>query len=368
MPEKSKNAAKKSKRPVPKKNWTGQSGKILVREMGAAYGGPGGEVVLYRARDGSITLDVRLVRETIWLNLNQMATLFDRDKSVISRHLSNIFKTMELEKDSVVAVFATTAADDKNYSVEYYNLDAVLSVGYRVNSNRGTQFRIWATAVLRDHILKGYSVNVRRLEELQQTVRLIARAAGRPDLTSDETSALLRVIRDYGVAMDLLDDYDHGRLPELVGIRKTAHPLEYEEARRLIDGLRRHFSAGELFGLEKDQGLKGALAAVMQTVDGQDAYPGLEDKAAHLLYFVTKDHAFVDGNKRIAASLFLWFLEKNNALYVSEGERRISEAALVALTLMIAESRPDDKEIIIRIIIRLLQRREGSVNREEGIT
>ncbi len=249
-------------------------------------------------------------------------------------------------------------------AVEYYNLDAIISVGYRVNSKRGTQFRIWATAVLRDHILKGYSVNVRRLEELQKTVRLIARVAGRPDLSNDETSALLRVIRDYSVALDLLDDYDHGRLPALDGIRRTAHPLEYEEARRLIDRLRSHFSAGELFGLEKDEGLKGALAAVMQTVDGQDAYPGLEDKAAHLLYFVTKDHAFVDGNKRIAASLFLWFLEKNGVLYLSEGERRISEAGLVALTLMIAESRPADKEIIIRIVIRLLQGRADPEEQE----
>jgi hypothetical protein len=213
-------------------------------------------------------LDVRLVQETIWLNLNQIATLLDRDKSNISRHLRNIFNTRELKKSSVVAFFATTAADGKKYTVEYFNLDVMLTVGYRVNSKRGTQFRIWATAVLRDHILKGYSVNVRRLEELQKTVRLIARVAGRPELSNDETSALLRVIRDYSVALDLLDDYDHGRLPALDGIRRTAHALEYEEARRLIDRLRSHFSAGELFGLEKDEGLKGALAAVMQTVDG----------------------------------------------------------------------------------------------------
>lgn len=359
MSEKSIKIAKKARKPVQGKSRAGKSARLIVAELGAVYGRPGGEVVLYRAKDGAVTLDVRLVQETLWLNLNQIAILFDRDKSVISRHLSNIFKDKELEKDAVVAFFATTAADGKKYTVKYFNLDVILSVGYRVNSKRGTQFRIWATTVLRDHILKGYSVNARRMEELQKTVRLIARAAGRPDLSGDETAALLRVIRDYSVALDLLDDYDHGRLPALDGIRRTVHPLGYEEARRLIDRLRRHFSAGELFGLEKDEGLKGALAAVMQTVDGRDAYPGLEEKAAHLLYFVTKDHAFVDGNKRIAASLFLWFLEKNSALYVSEGERRISEAALVALTLMIAESRPADKEMIIRIVIRLLQEHEG---------
>jgi hypothetical protein len=256
------------KKPVPGKSRIGQSAKRIVAEAGAVYGRPGGEVVLYRAKDCVVMLDVRLVQETIWLNLNQIATLLDRDKSNISRHLRNIFNTRELKKSSVVAFFATTAADGKKYTVEYFNLDVMLTVGYRVNSKRGTQFRIWATAVLRDHILKGYSVNVRRLEELQKTVRLIARVAGRPELSNDETSALLRVIRDYSVALDLLDDYDHGRLPALDGIRRTAHALEYEEARRLIDRLRSHFSAGELFGLEKDEGLKGALAAVMQTVDG----------------------------------------------------------------------------------------------------
>jgi prophage maintenance system killer protein len=345
------------KKTIPKKLRNYRAGKGLVKESGAIYGGPGGEVILYRAKDGTIALDVRLEKETIWLNLNQIAILFDRDKSVISRHLNNIFKYNELDRNSVVAFFATTAADGKNYQVEYFNLDAILSVGYRVNSKRGTQFRIWATQVLRDHILKGYSVNIRRLEELEQTVRLIARTSDRPDLTSDEASALLRVIRDYSFALDLLDDYDHQRFPSHEGGAAVVHPLSYEEAMRFVGRLRAHFMAGELFGLEKDDGLKGALAAVMQTVDGRDAYPSLEEKAAHLLYFVTKDHAFVDGNKRIAASLFLWFLEKNGALYSLEGEKRLSETALVALTLMIAESRPADKDIIVRIIVRLLQGR-----------
>jgi len=349
--------AQKNKKPIHIKRKNESAGKSLLKEPVAIYGGPGGEVVLYRTEDGLVTLDVHLEDESIWLNLSQISTLFERDKSVISRHLSNIFKYKELNRNSVVAFFATTAADGKDYQVEYFNLDAILSVGYRVNSKRGTQFRIWATQVLRDHILKGYSVNIRRLDELKKTVHLIARTSDRPDLTSGEASALLKVIRDYSFALDLLDDYDHQRLPAHEEGAAVVHPLSYEEAMRFVDRLRAHFKAGRLFGLEKDDGLRGALAAVMQTVDGRDAYPSLEEKAAHILYFVTKDHAFVDGNKRIAASLFLWFLEKNGALYDPEGEKRISEAALVALTLMIAESRPSDKGIIVRIIVRLMQGR-----------
>lgn len=350
----------KKKKTIPKKTRNKRAGKSLVKEPGAIYGGPGGEVVLYRAKDGTIALDVRLEQETIWLNLNQIAILFDRDKSVISRHLNNVFKYNELDRNSTVAFFATVQNESGRMvsrEVEYFNLDAILSVGYRVNSKRGTQFRIWSTQVLRDHILKGYSVNIQRLEELKQTVRLIALTSDRPDLTSNEASALLKVIRDYSFALDLLDDYDHQRLPSYVGGEAAVHPLSYEEAMRFVGRLRAHFTAGELFGLEKDDGLKGALAAVMQTVDGRDAYPSLEEKAAHLLYFVTKDHAFIDGNKRIAASLFLWFLEKNGALYSPEAEKRLSETALVALTLMIAESRPSDKDIIVRITVRLLQGR-----------
>jgi len=292
--------------------------KNALKEPVAEYGSPGGEVVLYRAPDGTIALDVHLEKETIWLNLNQMADLFERDKSVISRHLNSVFKEKELERNATVAFFATVQKEGGRMvsrQVEYFNLDAIISVGYRINSKRGTKFRIWATQVLRDHILKGYSVNMKRLEELQHTVRLIARTANRPDLSGDEASALLKVVHDYSLAMDLLDDYDHQRLPVQETGSAVVHSLSYEEALRIIENLRRHFSAGKLFGLEKDKGLQGALAAIMQSVGGRDAYASLEEKAAHLLYFVTKDHAFVDGNKRIAAALFLWFLEKNGVLY-----------------------------------------------------
>lgn len=337
------------------KRRTIRGAKKRLQEPTAVQGTLGGEIVLFQAPDGSVSLDVRLDRETLWLNLNQLAALFERDKSVISRHLRNIFREGELERDSVVASFATTAADGKTYTVEYFNLDAIISVGYRVNSKRGTQFRIWATQLLRDHILKGYTVNAQRLEELQKAVRLVARVADRRDLTSDEAKALLKVAGDYSFALDLLDDFDHDRLPAPKASGAAVRPIDDEEAKRLIVVLRERFGGGALFGQEKDQGLKSALAAIFQTIQGRDAYPSLEEKAAHLLYFIVKNHAFVDGNKRIGAALFLWFLEKNGALYREDGERRISEESLVALTLMIAESPPQDKEVIVRVVTCLLQ-------------
>lgn len=337
------------------KRRTSQIHKRGLQKTTAVHDTPGGEIMLYQAPDGSVSLDVRLDRETIWLNLNQLAALFQRDKSVISRHLRNIFREGELERDSVVAFFATTAADGKTYNVEYFNLDAIISVGYRVNSKRGTQFRIWATQVLRDHILKGYTVNARRLEELQKAVRLVGRVADRRDLTSDEARALFKVVSDYSFALDLLDDFDHNRLPDLKVSETVVKPIDYDEARRLVKLLRRHFGGSELFGQERNQGLKSALATIFQTIQGRDAYPSLEEKAAHLLYFVVKNHVFVDGNKRIGAALFLWFLERNNALYREDGERRISEEALVALTLLIAESPPQEKNVIIHLITCLLQ-------------
>ena len=328
----------------------------LGRDHGAADRAAGGDLVFYQAEDGSISLEVRLDQDTIWLSLNQMAELFERDKSVISRHVRNIFSQGELDREAVVALFATTASDGKVYQVEYFNLDAVLSVGYRVNSRRGMQFRVWATRVLREHILKGYTVNERRLADLNQAVRLIAGMAERRDLTGDEARALLLVVGDYSYALDLLDDYDHQRVPEPSAGRHVTRHLTYDETRRVVDHLRQRFGGGGLFGREKDEGLRGALGAIMQTFGGGDVYPTLEEKAAHLLYFVVKSHPFVDGNKRIGAALFLWFLEVNDALGVGGCGRRISEAALVAVTLLMAESRPEEKDPIVRIVTHLLRR------------
>jgi prophage maintenance system killer protein len=316
--------------------------------------GPRGEVALYEAPDGAVKLNVRLEHDNVWLSLDQIAALFERHKSVVSRHLRNVFNEGELHRNSVVAKNATTAADGKVYQIEYFNLDAILSVGYRVNSRRGTQFRIWATAVLRDHLVKGYTANENRLRDLNRTLRLAADTARRRDLSGDEAKALLAVVGDYSQALSLLDDYDHKRIVKPTSAARITHALTYDEALRIVERLRSQFQPSDVFGVEKDRGLAGALGAVMQTFDGKDLYPGLEEKAANLLYFLVKNHAFVDGNKRIAAALFLWFLERNACLLKEDGTPRVSNATLVAITLMIAESRPDEREMLTGIVMHLL--------------
>uniref|UniRef100_A0A831ZRL7 Cytochrome C biogenesis protein CycH n=1 Tax=Desulfacinum infernum TaxID=35837 RepID=A0A831ZRL7_9BACT len=336
------------------------SRKAIQKEPPEAYGG---EIVLYQAADGSVKLDVRLEKETIWLSLNQMATLFERDKSVISRHLRNIYEEAELDREATVAFFATVQDEGGRRvtrRIEYYNLDAVISVGYRVNSKRGTQFRIWATQVLRDHLLKGYTVNARRLQELKQTIKLVASLADRRTLSSDEATALLRVVHDYAFALDVLDDYDHGRFPQLIERPSAGTPITLDEARQLVSALRKHWGCSPLFGQERGNSLHGALAAVFQTAGGCEIYPTLEEKAAHLLYFIVKDHPFVDGNKRIGAALFLRFLDKNDALLRADGTSRVSNEALVALTLLVAESAPREKEAMTRLIAYLLQGHQKS--------
>jgi prophage maintenance system killer protein len=318
-----------------------------------------GEIVFYQAPDGTVELDVRLERETIWLTQKQMSDLFDTERSVITKHLNNIFASGELDKESNVQKMHIPGSDKP---VAFHALDAVLSVGYRVNSKRGTQFRIWATKLLRDHLLKGYTVNERRLRDLNQAVRLIADVADRRDLSGDEAKALLRVVGEYRFALDLLDDYDYQRVGAPPAGEKTVYSLSYPEAQRIVEQLRERFGGSSLFGRQKDEGLQSALGTVMQTFGGRDLYPSLEEKAAHLLYFLIKNHAFVDGNKRIGAALFLWFLEKNGAIRDRKGERRISDAALVAVTLLIAESKPVEKEIIVRIVTHLLCEREGGAS------
>jgi len=316
-----------------------------------------GEILLYQSADAGPVLDVRLERDTVWLTLNHLAELFGRDKSVISRHLRNVFKEGELMHAAVVAKNATTAADGKTYQVEYFNLDAIISVGYRVNSLRGTQFRIWATNVLRQHLVRGYTVHEKRLRELNQAVRLIADVAQRRPLSGDEATALLNVVADYAYALEVLDDYDHQRVRLGDVSVGPVLALGLDEARQVIVRMGERFGATGLFGREKDTGLEGSLSAVMQTFDGHEVYPSLEEKAAHLLYFLVKNHYFVDGNKRIAAALFLWFLEKNQALYRADGGKRIADNALVAITLLIAESRPDEKDVLTQVVVNLINQR-----------
>jgi len=313
------------------------------------------KVVLYRNK-----FEVRLKKETVWLSLNQMAGLFERDKSVISRHLHNIFKTKELSRKSVVANFATTAADGKTYQVKYFNLDAIISVGYRVNSRRGTHFRIWATSILRKHLVEGYTINKKRLQaqanriqKLRETVSLLGNVA-RMEGVSQEIKGIIQIIQEYSRALEILDDFDQQRLSVPKGTEKAKFELTYEEARMIIDTMRQRFKDSPLVGQEKDKSFKGSMAAIYQTFKGKDVYPTVEEKAAHLLYFVTKNHSFVDGNKRIAAAIFICFLQRNGILLRNDGTRRIDENALVALTLMIAASKPQDKDVMIKVILNLL--------------
>jgi prophage maintenance system killer protein len=312
------------------------------------------QIVIYKAPAGPISLEVKLQGETVWLTQKQMSALFKTERTVITKHLRNIFKTKELDEKSVSAKFAHTAEDGKTYSTQFYNLDAILSVGYRVNSKRGTQFRIWATRVLHDHILRGYSVNERRLKELNQAIRLIADVAERRTLTGEEATSLLRVVADYSFALDLLDAYDRQAVGPARGSRRPVKGISLEEARKTVERLREHYRSSSLFGQERDKSLAGSLQAVFQTFGGKDLYPTLEEKAAHLLYFLVKNHPFVDGNKRIAATLFLWFMEKNAALYRSDGAKRIADNALVAMTLLIAESRPQEKDLLTRVLVHLV--------------
>lgn len=320
-----------------------------------------GEIIIYQAPNGQTSIDVKLENETIWLNLSQMADLFERDKSVISRHLSNVFREKELDYTSVVAKNATTGADGKTYQVDYYNLDMIISIGYRVKSTRGTQFRIWANKILKDYLIKGYSVNEKKLreqttqlDELKQAVKLLGNVIETQSLNSDEATGLLRILTDYTYALDVLDRYDHQVL-EISGTTKgELFQITYSEAMKVIDGLRDKFGGSTLFGNEKDESFQGSLAAIYQTFGGEYVYPSIEEKAANLLYFVIKNHSFSDGNKRIAAFLFVWFLEKNGILYKKDGSRKIADNALVALTLMIAESKPDEKDIMVKVVVNLI--------------
>lgn len=319
------------------------------------------QIIIYQAVDGSLTVDVILENDTLWLSLYQLANLFERDKSVISRHLSNIFKERELVRDSVVAKNATTASDGKTYLVEYFNLDAVISVGYRVNSKRGTQFRIWANQVLKDYLIKGYTLNEQKLKEqseqfnsLKQAVNLLGNVLKNKELTSDEATGLLKVVTDYSYALEILDKYDH---QELVLEGTDDHQLfvaTYEEAMQAINDLKIVFGASSLFANEKDDSFKGSIGTIYQSFSGVEFYPTIEEKAANLLYFVVKNHSFSDGNKRIAAYLFVWFLEKNTHLYRPDGSKRIENNALVALTLMIAESKPEEKDIMVKVVVNLI--------------
>ena len=307
---------------------------------------PTNELVLFESQDKSISLNVPLKNDSVWLNRNQMAELFDRDVKTIGKHVNSAIRE-ELAGLPVVAKFATTAADGKTYMVDYYDLDVIISIGYRVKSQRGVEFRKWANTVLRQYIMEGYAVNHNRILELGEVIRIMKRTQ-----KSLDAQQVLAVIERYSTALDLLDDYDHQTMRRPKGSEAT-YVLTYEECRSVIDSMR-FGNESALFGNEKDDSFKGSIGNIYQSFAGQEAYPTLEEKAANLLYFVTKNHSFSDGNKRIAAAIFLYFLNKNEVLFDDAGSKRIDDHTLVALTIMIAESRPEEKEMMISVIMNCM--------------
>lgn len=301
------------------------------------------EIVLFETEDKSVSLSVAVENETVWLSQAQMIELFGRDQSVISRHISNVFKENEVEKKSNMH-FLHNANSDK--PVAYYSLDVIISVGYRVKSLRGVEFRKWANKILKQYILQGYAVNNNRINQLGEVIRIMKRTEN-----SLDSKQVLAVIERYNTALELLDSYDHQRMERPSGNEAT-YVLTYEECKKVI-AIMRFGNESELFGKEKDDSFKGSIGNIYQSFAGQEIYESLEEKAANLLYLVTKNHSFFDGNKRIAATMFLYFLDKNNALF-DDGIKRIDDSTLVALTIMIAESKPDEKEMMITVIMNCI--------------
>ena len=317
-----------------------------------------GEIILYQTADGRTKIDVKLENETVWLTQTQLCLLFDKSKSTISEHISNIFKEGELVEESVVRYFRTTATDGKPYDTKFYNLDVIISVGYRVKSQRGTQFRIWANSVLKDFLIKGYAVRndlaQQKYDDLKALVDVMGRTMGYLDSAVEEqVKSIFDVVKDYTYALDTLDSYDY----QTLGVKSTTKECfhaTYENAMAVINDLKVKFGGSELFGHEKDESFHSSIGQIYQTWDGADLYPSVEEKAAMLLYLVVKNHSFSDGNKRIAATLFLWFMENNHILYASDGHKRIADNALVALTLMIAESKTDEMEMMVKVVVNLI--------------
>lgn len=322
-----------------------------------------GEIVIYQTKDGKTSIDVKLENETVCLNQAQMAELFQTDRTSIVKHVNNIYKSEELEKDSTCAKIAQVQMEGNRTikrHIIYYNLDMIISVGYRVNSMRGTQFRIWANKILKDYLIKGYAINQQvkaaQLEDLKSTVRLLSNVIEHKQLTLDEANGLLRVITDYTYGLDTLDKYDYQQLEVDSTTPTEEFRATYEEAMEAIHLLQEKFGSSDLFGNEKDQSFKSSINTIYQTFGGEELYPSIEEKAAMLFYLVVKNHSFSDGNKRIAAFLFLWFLEKNGILYKSDGSKLIGNNTLVALTLMIAESRTEEKDVMVKVVINLINK------------
>jgi prophage maintenance system killer protein len=324
------------------------------------------QIIIYQTEDGQTQVDVRLENDMIWLTRQQIAVLFGRDYKTISKHINNALKE-ELAGSVVVAKFANTTqhgaieGKTQTHDIDYFNLEVITSVGYRVKSKRGVQFRQWANNVLKKYLIKGYAVNERlrkeQIGELRQLVGMLGRTIqSQPLLSNDETNALFEVVTDYTYALDTLDNYDYERLTINKTTKEEPFHATYENAMEAINGLREKFGGSVLFGNEKDDSFKSSIGQIYQTFGGEELYPSVEEKAAMLLYLVTKNHSFSDGNKRIAATLFLWFLNNNHVLYYPDGSKRIADSTLVALTLMIAESRTEEKDVMVKVVVNLINK------------
>lgn len=316
------------------------------------------KIVIYQTADGQTSIDVKLENDTVWLSANQMAILFDRDEKTIRKHINNVFSEGELEKENNTHFLRV---DGVKQPVAFYSLDVIISVGYRVKSQRGTQFRIWANKVLKEYLIKGYAVNKalteQRYTELKQLVTLLGRTVKAQEaLTSDDALNLVEVVADYAYALDTLDKYDYQQLAVEQTTNEAKFRATYEGAMKAIEELKEKFGGSQWFANEKDDSFKSSIGQIYQTFGGQDLYPSVEEKAAMLLYLVTKNHSFSDGNKRIAATLFLWFMAGNGILYNPDGTKRIADNTLVALTLMIAESRTEEKDVMVKVVVNLINK------------
>ena len=319
-------------------------------------------IEIYRSQDGSVQLNVKQENETVWLTQSQMAELFGRDRTVIARHINNCYKEGELDKNITCAKFAHMGKDqDQMYETAMYNLDVIISVGYRVKSVQGTRFRQWANSVLKQYLIKGYVINQQikldRYNELKDVVRLMTRAIGMQEkVTNDEYGGLFNVISDYVYALDTLDHYDYQSLSIQQTTKEEPFRATYDNAMEAINALKDKFGGSQWFANEKDDSFKSSIGQIYQTFGGEELYPSVEEKAAMLLYLVVKNHSFSDGNKRIAAMLFLWFLNNNRVLYAEDGHKRIADNTLVALTLMIAESRTEEKDVMVKVVVNLINK------------
>lgn len=316
------------------------------------------KIVIYRTADGQTSIDVKLEDETVWLSANQMANLFDRDEKTIRKHINNVFSEGELEKENNTHFLRV---DGVKQPVAFYSLDVIISIGYRVKSQRGTQFRIWANRVLKEYLVKGYAVNKalteQRYTELKQLVTVLGRTVKAQEaLTSEDALNLVEVVSDYAYALDTLDRYDYQQLAVEQTTNEIKFHATYEGAMQAIEELKEKFGGSQWFAHEKDDSFKSSIGQIYQTFGGQDLYPSVEEKAAMLLYLVTKNHSFSDGNKRIAATLFLWFMAGNGILYNPDESKRIADNTLVALTLMIAESRTEEKDIMVKVVVNLINK------------